>query len=77
MLLAFLETTMAMLLWKAFRITNQPYGLVAWAVINSWVFFDSAFESPFRAIPFFLITGIAMAPALVSQGRFNERFVRS
>jgi hypothetical protein len=64
MLLCFLEGTMAILLWRSFQITGQPYGLVVWAVVTTWVFFDSAFESPFRAIPFFLLTGIAMAPAL-------------
>jgi hypothetical protein len=68
-LLALLEASMAALLWKAFLITGQPYGLVAWAVVNAWVFFDSAFESPFRAIPFFLITGIAMAPAIQRERR--------
>jgi hypothetical protein len=76
MLLFFLEASMAALLWRSFTITGQPYGLVAWAVINSWVFFDSAFESPFRAIPFFLITGIAMAPALLPRRNLYERSVR-
>jgi hypothetical protein len=64
LLLAFLEAAIAAMLWQAFRITGQAYGLVAWSVINAWVFFDSAFESPFRAIPFFLICGMAMAPAV-------------
>ncbi|HEY3823307.1 MAG TPA: hypothetical protein VGL82_02060 [Bryobacteraceae bacterium] len=75
-LLLFLEATMAVLLWRAFRITSQPYGLVAWVLINAWVFFDSAFESPFRAIPFFLLTGIAMAPATVAAVRLYERPLR-
>jgi hypothetical protein len=70
-LLGFLEGTMAALLLRSFRLTGQPYGLVAWAAINSWILFDTSLESPFRGIPFFLITGIAMAPALRS-GRHNH-----
>jgi hypothetical protein len=66
-LFCFLEVSMAALLWRSYLLTNQPYGLIVWAAVNSWVLFDSAFESPFRAIPFFLLTGIAMAPALKTQ----------
>ena len=75
-LLVFLEVSMATLLWRSFVLTGQPYGLVAWAVTNSWVFFDSAFESPFRAIPFFLLTGIAMAPAINAKPALYEHPVR-
>lgn len=68
-LFGFLETTVAVLLWRAFRLTGQPYGLVFWATTNTWVFFDNAFETPFRAIPFFLLCGIAMAPAVAEERR--------
>ncbi len=69
LLLGLLEASMAAALWRTFQLTGQPYGLIAWAAINAWVFFDSAFESPFRAIPFFLICGMAMAPALATDRR--------
>lgn len=69
-LLFLLEAAMVRVLWRAFLITGQPYGLVAWSVITAWIFFDSAFESPFRGIPFFLLTGIAMGPALIRQKQF-------
>lgn len=59
-----LEAAMVRLLWRSFVITGQPFGLVVWAAVTAWIFFDSAFESPFRGIPFFLLTGIAMGPAL-------------
>jgi hypothetical protein len=70
LVLLFLEAAMVRLLWRAFILTGQPFGLVAWSVITAWIFFDSAFESPFRGIPFFLLTGIAMAPALASRESF-------
>ena len=74
--LVLLESAMVRLLWRSFQITGQPYGLVAWAVVTAWIFFDSAFESPFRAIPFFLLTGIAMAPALARGRSSLERPLR-
>jgi len=76
LLLVLLEASMVRLLWRSFTLTGQPYGLVAWAVISAWVFFDSSFESPFRAIPFFLLTGMAMAPALQPKRVPLERTVR-
>ena len=76
LLLVLLEASMVRLLWRSFTVTGQAYGLVAWAAVSAWVFFDSAFESPFRAIPFFLLTGIAMAPALQARRVPLERTIR-
>jgi hypothetical protein len=36
-------------------------------------FFGNFFESPFGAIPFYLLIGMSMAPALQGKGEVNAR----
>jgi hypothetical protein len=55
---------LAALLWRAYRKTGQPFGLCVWLLFIVWSFFDNFFETPYGAIPFFLLTGMATAPLL-------------
>jgi hypothetical protein len=59
-----LQFCLASLLWRVYRRTGQPFGLCAWLLFMVWSFFDNFFETPFGAIPFFLLTGLATAPIL-------------
>ena len=53
------------ILWKAFRLTGQPFGLAFWASVVASAFFGNVFETPFGAIPFYVLIGLSIAPALL------------
>ena len=54
----------ARLLWRTYRSSGEYFGLIVFALGTTRAFFDSYFETPFQAIPFFLLAGLAAAPAL-------------
>ncbi len=60
-----MQLALAQLLWAAFRMSGQPFGLVYWIFFFGGAFFGNAFETPFGAIPFYLLTGLAAAPAAI------------
>lgn len=62
-----LQVSLARLLLRAYRVTGQPFGLVFWAMSLSLAFFGNFFETPFGAIPFYLLTGLAIAPVLLGR----------
>lgn len=66
-LFVLLQLEIARLLFRSFRATGQPFGLMAWSALVTLSMFESFFESPFGAIPFFLLVGIAIAPALLRE----------
>jgi hypothetical protein len=55
----------ALLLLRAFQTTGQPFGLMYWAMTFTASCFGNLFENPFGAIPFYLMLGLAIAPALL------------
>ena len=63
-LFALLQLAILRLLWRAFRVSGQPVGIVWWILGMARAFFEEGFETPFKAIPFYLLMGICMAPAL-------------
>lgn len=60
-----LQAELLRLLLRSYKITGQPVGLMCWAALLAGAMFDDFFEAPFGAIPFFLLIGIALAPALL------------
>lgn len=58
------QLEIALLLFRAFQISGQAFGLMYWAMILSGSCFGNVFENPFGAIPFYLLVGIAIVPAL-------------
>lgn len=60
----FYTTQLALLsvLWKAYRRGGQPFGLCCQVLMLTWAHFDNLFETPFGAIPFYLLSGLAAAP---------------
>ncbi|WP_117237365.1 hypothetical protein [Thermus sediminis] len=57
------------LLWRNFRQTGSPFpalSFILWAALSSSAFFGNFFETPFGAIPFYLLTGYGLA---FSQGK--------
>jgi hypothetical protein len=51
-------------LWRAYCRTGQPFGICYWVMILTWAHFDNFFETPFGAIPFYLLIGMAVGPLL-------------
>ena len=66
LLFTLLQVEIAGLLWRAYRITREPFGLVCYAALLAMAVFEPSFEAPYGAIPFFLLVGAAAAPALLS-----------
>ena len=66
-----LQLTIFRALRRAFRVSEQPVGLVLWATAIAMACFEESFETPYRAIPFYLLMGMAMAPALQWRGELH------
>jgi hypothetical protein len=52
------------LLHRGYRYSGNPFGIVYFSSAISAAFFGNFFETPFGAIPFYIIVGLAAAPAL-------------
>jgi hypothetical protein len=63
-LFAFLQLAILRLLWRSYRVSGQPAGVVLWITLTATAFFEAGFDTPFRAIPFYLVWGMAIAPGL-------------
>jgi hypothetical protein len=61
------QLALAHLLWSTYRLTGQPFGLVIWAAFICIALFGNVLETPFGAIPLYLLTGLAAAPLLQRQ----------
>ena len=65
-LVAWLQVTIIRLLWRSYALAGDPSGLVFWVMAMARAFFEEGFETPFKAIPFYLLWGMAMAPGLAA-----------
>ena len=59
-----LQLAIVTLLWRSYRLTGQAAGLVFWVMAMARFSFEEGFETPFKAIPMYLLWGMAMVPAL-------------
>ena len=64
--MAFLQLAILGLLWRSYRLTGQAAGLSWWVMGMMRFSFEEGLESPMKAIPFYLMLGICLAPALQS-----------
>jgi hypothetical protein len=76
-LFGLLQFAILKLLWRAYRVSGQPAGVVWWVMLLSMACFEQSFETPYRAIPFYLLVGMAMAPALQWKGELDARLARA
>jgi hypothetical protein len=60
-----LQGACAALLWRAYKVTGQAWGLAVWASGLTAAFFGNVLETPAGAIPFYLMMGLFLGPALV------------
>ncbi len=57
-LFVFFQAALALLLWKIYRRSGQPVGIVLWVAMLAYAQFTAFFEAPYCAIPFYLLIGI-------------------
>jgi hypothetical protein len=74
-----LQCCLFQLLWRTYKITGQPFGIAVWASTVAGAFFGNCFETPFGAIPSYLMAGMLIAPGLknVTEIAFRPRFASS
>jgi len=72
-----LQLAIVGLLWRAYRAGGSPAGLVFWVMAMVRVSFEEGFETPFKAIPFYLLWGMTMAAALQWEGRMPAQLLRA
>ncbi|HZF39578.1 MAG TPA: O-antigen ligase family protein [Blastocatellia bacterium] len=70
------QLTIFRLHWLTYKLTKQPFGMAYLAMCVSGACFGNFFETPFGAIPYYLITGLAIAPlqAKAEQAYVSSRF---
>jgi hypothetical protein len=54
-------------LWQVYRATGEVFGFCLWVLVMLWAPFDCYLDTPYGAIPFYLLTGLAAAPLLASR----------
>lgn len=63
-LFALFQIEIFRLLWNAYRVDGRPFGIVFWVSMMMYGMFSAMVETPFGAIPFYLIAGWSAAPAV-------------
>ena len=61
-----LQTACGFLLWRAYTVTGQAWGIAVWASGLVAAFFGNVMETPSGAIPFYLTIGLVVGPALAA-----------
>jgi O-Antigen ligase len=59
-LFLFFQAELARLLWRTWKKTGTPFGILFWVTSLVFACFTAFFEAPYGAIPFYLITGCAI-----------------
>jgi O-Antigen ligase len=67
---AALQFALAYTLWNAWHVSRNPFGVVLWICFLTGAFFSNEFETPFGAVPIYLLTGIAAAPLCAQAPRY-------
>jgi hypothetical protein len=54
------QATLAVAAWRVFQVTRNPFAIAFWFLSVLAAFFGNFFETPFGAIPFYLVFGAAL-----------------
>ncbi len=67
-----LQLSLMNLAWKVYRRTGQAWALAFWCsgLVNA--FFGNSLESPIGAVPFYLLVGLALGPALSRNNAYQS-----
>jgi hypothetical protein len=71
---AAIQLALGRLLWRAYRLSRQPFGLCVWLMLLVKGMFENFFETPFNSIPFYLITGLSLGPLFGTAGAACDPF---
>jgi len=63
-LFALLQYFVLRLLIATWRLTGNPFGPVFWTAVIVWSLFGDSFETPYGAVPFFIVAGASISPLL-------------
>jgi hypothetical protein len=58
------QLSLLLALWVAYRRGSGPFGMCFWLLGMSLASFGNLLETPFGAIPFYLLCGVSLAPLL-------------
>jgi hypothetical protein len=61
-LFVLLQVSLGACQWRVYKETGQPYGFVLWTMVLAGACFSNSYETPFGAIPFYLLCGLTLAP---------------
>jgi len=61
------QAELARLLWSTWKETGQPFGILFWVTSLVFASFTAFFETPYGAIPFYLVIGCAIASVRSSE----------
>lgn len=67
-----LQLSLMLLGWKAYRATGQSWPLAFWCAGLVNAFFGNSLESPIGAVPFYLMLGLALGPALSGKVAYED-----
>ncbi|CAN5709265.1 hypothetical protein BH09PLA1_BH09PLA1_20450 [soil metagenome] len=56
------QGTLLWCLWRAYKLTGQPFGVVFWGLALIMALLGNQLETPFGAIPFYLLVGMSLKP---------------
>lgn len=66
-LFAIFQAAIIRMLYKVWKLTGQPFGLLFWTAVMTFALFEPCFETPYGAIPFYLVVGCACSPLLYAR----------
>jgi len=72
-----LLTEVARLSWRVYRRNDQPVAIVFWVTMVVYSMFTAFYETPYGAIPFFILAGSACAPILCVAPAIPNRYYMS
>jgi hypothetical protein len=58
----------AVALYRAFRLTRNPFGLMLWSFATLTGLFGNFFETPYNAVPYYVLIGVCLAPLVRRSG---------
>ena len=76
-LFAMLQIAILKLLWRSFRVSGQPWGAAFWVLSMTMALVEQSVDTPYRAIPFYLLIGLSIAPGLQSKGELDAHSARA
>src|SRR5712664_282081 len=76
LLFALFQIEIFRLLWNAYRVDGRPFGIIFWAAMMVFGMFFPLGETPYGAIPFYLVIGWCASPLLAHESNESRGTLR-